>query len=37
VDVRPLVTHEFSLERIADAFKAADQDPAAIKVVVKTP
>jgi len=36
VDVRPLVTHEFPLERIADAFEAADKDPRAIKVVVRS-
>lgn len=35
VDVRSLVTHEFPLEKVAEAFDVADKDPAAIKVVVR--
>jgi L-iditol 2-dehydrogenase len=35
VDIRPLITHEFSLGEIARAFETASQDPAAIKVVVR--
>ncbi|OGB94012.1 MAG: L-threonine 3-dehydrogenase [candidate division NC10 bacterium RBG_16_65_8] len=36
VDVRSLITHEFPLEKVAEAFEVADKDPAAIKVVVRT-
>ena len=35
VKVRPLITHEFPLEKVAEAFEAADKDPTAIKVVVR--
>ncbi len=35
IDVRPLLTHEFPLERVAEAFDVADKDPKAIKVVVR--
>jgi L-iditol 2-dehydrogenase len=36
VDVRSLITHEFPLEKIGEAFDVADKDPAAVKVVVRT-
>jgi len=35
VKVRPLITHEFPLEKVAEAFEAADKDSTAIKVVVR--
>jgi L-iditol 2-dehydrogenase len=35
VDVRPLITHEFPLDRVVEAFAVADTDPAAVKVVVR--
>jgi 2-desacetyl-2-hydroxyethyl bacteriochlorophyllide A dehydrogenase len=35
VEVRSLITHEFPLEKVAEAFEVADRDPAAIKVVVR--
>ena len=35
VDVRSLITHEFPLEKVGEAFAVADRDPAAIKVVVR--
>jgi len=35
VDVRSLITHEFPLEKVVEAFEVADTDPAAIKVVVR--
>jgi 2-desacetyl-2-hydroxyethyl bacteriochlorophyllide A dehydrogenase len=35
VNVRPLITHEFPLEKVAEAFEVADKDPTAIKVVVR--
>ena len=36
VDIRPLITHEFPLEKVVEAFEVAAQDPTAIKVVVRT-
>jgi threonine dehydrogenase-like Zn-dependent dehydrogenase len=35
VDVRALITHEFPLDKVAEAFEVAAQEPAAIKVVVR--
>ena len=35
IDVHPLITHEFPLVKVAEAFRVADQDPTAIKVIVK--
>jgi threonine dehydrogenase-like Zn-dependent dehydrogenase len=35
VNVRPLITHEFPMEKVAKAFEVADKDPTAIKVVVR--
>ena len=35
VNVRPLITHEFPLGKVAEAFSVADKDPTAIKVVVR--
>jgi L-iditol 2-dehydrogenase len=35
VDVRALITHEFPLDKVAEAFEVAAQDPTAIKVVVR--
>ena len=35
VDVRSLITHEFPLDEIAEAFVIADQDDSAIKVVLR--
>ncbi len=35
IDVRSLITHEFTLERVAEAFEVADKDSMAVKVVVR--
>ena len=35
IDIRSLITHEFHLGRIAEAFEAADKDSTAIKVIVR--
>jgi threonine dehydrogenase-like Zn-dependent dehydrogenase len=35
IDVRSLITHQFSMDQIVDAFEAARTDPAAVKVVLK--
>jgi (R,R)-butanediol dehydrogenase/meso-butanediol dehydrogenase/diacetyl reductase len=35
VNAKPLITHRFSLDQAAEAFKAQLQDPAAIKVMIK--
>jgi L-iditol 2-dehydrogenase len=36
INVRPLITHEFPLEKVAEAFQVADQDPTAVKVIVRS-
>lgn len=35
VNAKPLITHRFSLDQAAEAFKAQLQDPSAIKVMIK--
>jgi len=35
VDVRSLVTASYPLEKVADAFKLANEDPDQLKVVIK--
>jgi L-iditol 2-dehydrogenase len=36
VDVRALITHEFPLENVAEAFAVAAADPSAVKVIVRS-
>ncbi len=35
INVKPLITHEFKLENIKEAFKAADKDDSAVKIVLR--
>jgi threonine dehydrogenase-like Zn-dependent dehydrogenase len=35
IQIRPLITATFPLEKVADAFRLADEDPDQLKVVLK--
>ncbi|WP_003544132.1 zinc-dependent alcohol dehydrogenase [Desulfotomaculum nigrificans] len=35
IDIKPLITHEFKLDQIKEAFKLVDKDDSAIKVVLR--
>ena len=35
VDIRPLITHEFTLDKVVEAFAVAGTDPTALKVIVR--
>ncbi len=35
IDIKPLITHQFSMDEIVAAFEVARTDPAAVKVVLK--
>jgi len=35
VDARFLITHDFPVEKVAEAFHVADTDPTAFKVIVR--
>ena len=35
IDIKSLITHEFTLDQIADAFELADKDDGAVKIVMR--